>query len=249
MKKMILLAAVAAVICGVLVFGYLRILELRTEAAERASVPKTESVVVAAQDIPPFTDITKEMITFRAFPAEYIPAAAARKVDDVIGLQADGTIVAGEILYTTALAEAEEIGSSLSIRIPDGMRAMTVSVSTDTGVGGYLTEGDFVDVLQYIPTEDPDSITADNGETREISGGVTKVILEGVEILELGTKRSDAEMSVLYSNVTLALTPEQCSMLVASQSMEGGELYLSLRQRDNDSKEYSATVTYTEQAG
>ena len=246
MKKVTILAAVAAILCGLLLYTYLNQVEDRVNRATAAAKedPDLKPVVVAIQDIPAYTAITDEEVAIYYYPSAYVNENAATELDQVIGFQYDGTTYAGEILFKNGLTTEEDSGSSLSYRIPEGMRAMTISVSTSQGVGGYLTVGDTVDVIQYLAADETETIQTDGGATRTINGGVVNTVLEGVQILALGDPWYTGEDGT-YSTVTLLLEPEQCAILTAGDGM-GASFCLSLRQRGISSHEYDSITTYPE---
>lgn len=249
MKKLSFIALIAALLCGVSIYSFLNARSDTGKNEVQVQEIKTTALVTAVQEIPPHTPITAEMLQLTDFPEEYAPAEAARGFEELLGLESDGTIFPGELIFIGSVGTAEETGGCLSYRIPDGKRAMTVSVGTGSGVGGYLSAGDLVDVLQYIITEEPDMMTSKQGTGREVPGGITHTALEAVEILAVGSNGYDGSDGSLYDSVTLALTPEQCSILTAIQCMPNSYISLALRQKDDAKSPSYGTETFTEQAG
>lgn len=241
MKKVGLIAVLAAIICGIAVYLYIGTVEQRIAAAGKKQKLEMTNVLVAAKEIPPYTEITEEMVKSRAVPADYVNPDAAREPEEVLGLCADGTIVEGEMFLTSKLGTPEELGASLSYDIPDGMRAMTVSIGRESGVGGYITKGDLIDLMlflaaEYEDPEEPDRLVTSEGTTFRLNGGVTTVVLEAVTVMELGDVTFDDESGGLYSSLTLVLSPEDCLRLYSAMmqaQLNGGELYATLRQRDD----------------
>lgn len=249
MKKIAVLAALAALLCGILLYGYLDSVEKRVTEVEEENIvePETVSVVVAATDIPPFMEITDEMLTLKEYPLDVVPETAARSYEDVVGLQTDGTVVKDAMLFTGAVGTPEEIGTNLSYLIPEGMRAMTVIIDYETGVGGYLTEGDRVDLLLYTDTSDyPDMVTSHNGEERTVSGSTVCILLENIEILKLGEKGYNPETEGMYSTVTLALTPDQTLDLMNARSRPDGKIGIALRGREDEEILNLSVLSFTE---
>ena len=265
MKKITILAIIAALLCGILLYGYLNSMEKRvTEAeAEHTVVPQTVPVVVAASDIPPFVDITDEMLTLKEFPVDVVPETAALSFEEVVGLQSGATVVKDAMLFRNAVGTPEEIGTCLSYLIPEGMRAMTLTIDYETGVAGHLTEGDHVDVLQYMvasPVKDEDeeeetgdeekepldSITVSTGEKREMTPSEVCILLENVEVLKLGEKGWNREEQGMYSFITLALTPEQTLDLMNAQHRGDCVLGIALRGRGDTQLLNLPIYAYTE---
>lgn len=224
MKKIYLIALVFALLCGFLVYTYLGNVENRVAQAEKEhQVPevKMTGVVVAARDIPPMTEITEEMVFLDTFPEEYVDENAARTLDDVIGLQADGTIVKGQMIMTTAVGTLEEIIPDLAARIPEGMRAMTISVSTSSGVGGYIKADNSVDILGYIPGDPDENIPE-----------VLEITIRNAKVLAVGDAVYSDESGSLYSSLTLALTQSQTLQVL--ELIEKGDYYFTLYRMDTD---------------
>ena len=265
MKKITLLAVLAAILFGILLYGYLDSLEKKVTETEAESVvlPETVPVVVAAADIPPFTDITDEMLTMKEFPVNVVPETAARSFEQVVGLQSGGIVVKDTMLFPSAVGTAEEVGASLSYTIPKGMRAMTVIIDYDTGVGGYLTEGDRVDLLQFMNTsgsirekeENPDGeettektldfLITGNGEKREVTSSAVCILLENIEILKIGEKGFNPDTDGMYSTVTLALTPEQTLDLMNAQNRDDCSFGIALRSRGDEEIRNLPILSYT----
>ena len=222
MKKIYLIAIVVALLCGFLVYMYLGNVESRVAQAEKEhELPPVEmtNVVVAVTEIPPYTPITEEMVVIERFPAEYVDENVATDLSQVKDLQANGTIVAGQMIMTTALGTLEDIVENLSASVPAGMRAMTLSVSTSSGVGGYVTDGDNVDILGYIP-----------GDPEKDIPEVLEVTIAGAKVLAVGDADYTAEDGKLYTSLTLALT--QTQTLKVLELIEKGDYYFTLYRMD-----------------
>ena len=205
MKKIYLIAAISAILCGLLVYQYLGSLE-RT-AASNANSDEMVSVVVATQDIESGAEIASDMVTMADYPKAYVHAQAAYKTEDIVGKRANGKILAGEIILKGIVGSADEVGASLSKQVTTGMRAMTVNVDAYSGVGGYIEEGDRVDVLSY-------------------NDGKSTVVLQDVQVMKLGEK-SSSDDGTTYTGVTLLVPKDNCTDVLKAQ--KGGSIYLVLR--------------------
>jgi Flp pilus assembly protein CpaB len=80
MKKVVLLALIAAICAGALLYVYLGKLEQQKQVQI-----VYENVVVAAEDIPAYTSITAEMLTLKQVPEGTAHQLAARAVSDAAG--------------------------------------------------------------------------------------------------------------------------------------------------------------------
>ena len=232
MKKIRLLALAAALVCGLLIFLYMKSLNKPAAASQEETAVK--AVVTAAQDIPAYTVITEDMLTLTEYPEMLVSDKALLSTEEAVGLQSSRAVYAGEMLIRDALGSAEEVGASLSCRIPEGLRAMTVDIGLAPGVAGYLTEGDHVDVLVYEET-DAAAGTDENGQplptTTPALGETSRILFEDVEVLTTGEANMVRDGSVIYSNLTFLLTPDQCRILTDAEMRPGCSLYLTLRSR------------------
>ena len=107
-------------------------------------------------------------------------------------------------------------GAGLSATIPEGMRALSVSVNEVVGVAGFVIPGTMVDVLV----------------TGNLPGGstnVTRTILENVRVLAAGQKieqdRDGKPQTVPV--ITLLVSPEDAAKLTMAANQ--GKLQLALR--------------------
>ena len=237
MKKVSLIAALAALICGFAVYLYLNSVEERIARAEQEQAPEMTEIVVAARLIPPYTEVTADMLRLEQYPADYVSAQAIRSVDEVVGLRSEGAISEGQQLFPAMFSSGDGAGAALSFRVPEGMRAMTVPVTVSSGVGGYVVRGDLVDLLVWMQDIRSDSQNH-HRETEPKSDTASRVLISGAMVLACGDVTVRENSGVLYANVTLALTPEECLKVFAAleeQEKNGGAIYLTLRHRGDGS--------------
>ena len=230
-------AIVVAVVCAfgaaVLTFIYLR--SLRTQAVPPPRVEKI-TIPVLLQTAPAGTTLTESMLTVKEVALESLPADVIRDSTQLLGQRLFTQVTAGTPLLRSQLA-AYSSGAGLSFAVPPGLRAVTIAVDNISGVGGFLSLGDRVDVLA----------------TFEAAGSriITRTVLQDVQVLAVGptaakpqpqagpappkageaAKPPEAEPPKATS-VTLAVTPTQAQLLVLSSSKGG--LHLALRAK-NDS--------------
>ncbi len=114
-----------------------------------------------------------------------------------------------------------------SVVTPPGKRAMTVLLDSLSAVGGLINPGDFVDIIGHLKIPKP-------GESQD-NTKVTSVLFQNVQVLAVGANFKPVGNAVLYQtqqqtkqlNVTLAVNPEEASLLSFAQSF--GRLQLTLR--------------------
>ncbi|WP_418791039.1 Flp pilus assembly protein CpaB [Phosphitispora sp. TUW77] len=223
-KKVLLLALFCGLMTAIALNFYLKSVQ------ESVTNVKTKSVAVANARIPEKTLITANMVTMKDIPAEYVNSHAVSDMSQVVGSTARAEIEAGEQILDTKVVKIDSDRQSLAYSIPLGMRAISIKINEQTGVGGLLKPGDRVDVLGTVEVEifspDPNVNT-----TREIK---THVLLQNAEVLAVGTDigepKAEGEKnsaSASAGTVTLAV-PNEKTQLVAYMASKG-DLYLTLR--------------------
>lgn len=241
-RTLLLLALLLGVISAVLVGVYLSSLD----GDEPATTPvATKLVVVAAQDIPALTRISEEMLTVKAIPVDLALAGAFTKTEDAVGQTAQTAIVVGEQVMQSKITSPDsaqfQFGANapLSLVIPDGKRAFSVSLSSVAAAGGLIRAGDHVDlILSGDPVAAPEQGT--------LTPGAACYVLQNVEVLAMDTaiKQTvgDADAAGIAateaqpgaSMATLSVSPEEAWQLAAVQkTVSGGgverQLWVSLR--------------------
>jgi pilus assembly protein CpaB len=144
------------------------------------------------------------------------PAGALQKKEDIVGRGVISPIFASEPIVETRLA-LKGGGAGLAALIPIGMRAVAVRVNEIADVAGFVVPGMRVDVL--VSGSPPGAAAM---------GGVTKTILQDVQVLSAGQNfQKDAEgKPVSVPVVNLLVTPEQAEMLSVASTQTSIQLVL-----------------------
>lgn len=198
-RRILMIALLLSMLAAVLAYWYLS----ENVPSVPADAGPVQDVVVALQDIPADTRLSREMLAVRKIPQRYAQPAAANSVDEAAGKVTTAALLKDEQVLTSRLAGENAPQNRLAYRIPEGHRALTIPVDEITGVGGFLTVGDRVDLL----------IT--HGETP-----VTKLLVQNVAILAAGditATQDDGEQRVVPS-LTLSVTPEQAQLITLAGS-------------------------------
>ena len=183
-------------------------------AAVAAPAVQMTQIVVAKAAIEPGKLIDPAMVEMRAWPASAVPPGAMLAVSD-LGDKAysRGLMVAGEPL----LAEKIDMTGSvltLAANIQPGMRAVSIVVSNDTGVAGFVLPGDRVDVNEFM--EDKDALSAPE-DARRSANVLAQPVLKGVKVLAVDqTFESGLEGARPSNTVTLEVTPQDALLLGAA---------------------------------
>jgi pilus assembly protein CpaB len=225
MKKIYIIAVFVAILTGAAVYLYAQKLDRQATV-----VIPTGTVVIAVTSIPENTKITSEMVTLQKTALEWINADAFVSLSDVVGKINKYWTPAGQQIVRAQLSEVKSgtEGGQLSYVIEQGKRAITLSTDEIAGVGGYLSKGDYVDILSTITLKGKD----DKGDDIDIPA--TEVVLENIRVLEVGSraqnesaKTEDGAKSYSYGSVTLSISPEDATKLYYAISY--GRVYLTLR--------------------
>ena len=183
------------------------------------------TVMVAAEDLPAMTLVRSDAVTTQTMSATDAPKGYFSDPGRIIGRVLRVPMVKGQVLLTNYVA-AEDSPAALAAVIPEGMRAIGVSLSDYASLEGLLYPGGVVDVLASIKRpsgtgeEDVVVVTLLRGVQVLAVEGETVVTSEEAEAPE-GTR---GRRKLL---VKLLVTPKQAEELHLVQ--EYARLSLALR--------------------
>jgi pilus assembly protein CpaB len=198
-----------------------------TAKSEAPAPIPTSSIIVAAREIPPKTEITTSDLKLVKMNTEVVPPSALTNADDVVGRITITAISVGEPILASKLGgpngqvfvviPAASFGSDGAIapNTPN-YRAMSLTVADAQAAGGNILPGDIVDVL-FSFTFDPVKYLINPNPTRNGADISAKIVLERVPIL--------ARNAAVYVIRTDAATAERIAFLQGS----GGVLQFLLR--------------------
>jgi pilus assembly protein CpaB len=139
------------------------------------------------------------------WPASSPIQGAFAKPEDLAGRIVLYPVAADEPIQERQLSPAGSI-AGLTVKIPDGMRAISLRSDQIVGVAGFLLPGNYVDVLvTYHTAASPDPVTTTVLQDVKIlaTGQKTQPDPEGkattVDVITLLVKPNDAEKAVLAS--------------------------------------------------
>ena len=180
--------------------------------ASAKSMP-TVQVVVSSKALPLGTRLTQGDVRMVTWPASQPVQGMFTNVNDVVNRAVITSMVENEPLLEGKLAPKEG-GAGLSATIPDGMRAVSVSVNDVIGVAGFVVPGTMVDVLVTGGTN---------------YGNVTRTILENVRVMAAGQKvEQDREgKPLMVPVITLLVSPQDANALTMASTQ--GRIQLALR--------------------
>jgi pilus assembly protein CpaB len=204
-------------------------------AAPVAPAPQGPKVLVAKRALPVGTIITADAIGYQLWPQEMVQDAyfvdGEADIEKLLGTVVRNGITAGEPVTQGSLVSPGDRGF-LAAALSPGMRAVTVPVSANTGVGGFIFPGDRVDMMLTQGVSGND----DGPELK-----ATETILRNLRVLatdqstETTTTEDGKTVVSEVSTVTMEVTPKIAEKIAVAQTV--GTLSLTLRSiADNQSE-------------
>ncbi len=229
-KKIMLIVGALIIAIGA-AFGVNRMMRgTVAQPARAAAAPQLEGpkVLVATRALPVGTILTPELLRFQPWPADLV-----READYYVEGQATIEALAGSVVRVAATAGTPlTVGTIvnpgdrgfLAAALAPGMRAVTVPLSPDQGVAGFVFPGDRVDVLVTLELE--------NEADSAIKLNTSETIVRNVRVLAVDqrttpTDEDGATTPAVYATVTLEATPRIAETIAVSRSV--GTLSLALR--------------------
>lgn len=196
-------------------------------------------VLVATKALPVGTILDAESFRFQPWPKDLIEQAyylrGQADPQKLVGSVVRTAISAGQPMTLGSVIKPGDRGF-LAAALGPGMRAVTVPVSAQNSVAGFVFPGDRVDLVL----------------TQSVSGGgdgeplkVSETVLRNLRVLATD-QRMDAlgadgkPVVQTYSNVTLEVTPKIAEKIAVAQTI--GSLSLSLRSLADSSSELDAAI-------
>jgi len=211
----IILAVVIAAAGSFFVYNWLRGQKAPVPELVESQKQETETVAVAATDIPWGTKLTKEMIKTVPFLKTSIPPGAFLEPEKLADRVALVPIRENVPILESMLASADVKSGGMAVVVSPGKRAVAVRGDKVLGLSGLVHPGNRVDVLL--------SITDDTGEE------VTKLVLEKIPVLAAGPQMQLNEKGepMPVDVYTLEVTPEESEKLALAATQ--GKLHFALR--------------------
>ena len=234
-KKLVLLVGALIVAIGTALVARSMFAGASAPQAEAAQMEaQGPRVLVAQRALPVGTIITADAINFQLWPEELVQNAyfldGEADMSKLLGTVVRHPITAGEPVTQGALVAPGDRGF-LAAALAPGMRAITVPVSAQSGVAGFVFPGDRVDMVL--------TQTIKGDEDTEMRASET--ILRNLRVLAtdqstVSEKAEDGSTIVKpFRAVTLEVTPVIAEKIAVAQTI--GTLSLSLRSlADNQSE-------------
>jgi len=228
----------ALIFAAVAIYGIMQYLQAQTVRRD------TMTIIVAKYNIRENDEITRDALSTKTietsgFIDSMIPSG---QENSYIGYRSLMSFNPDEPILRPALTLERRMRDPLAPKIEGGLRGLSLPVSSTTAVTHLVEVGDHVDIVMTIEvpkiTEREMSlsgVTQGGGNVsvpvqNEVREPVTVYVMQDVIVLATGKKIIGADMSRQfedefdsgYDTVTLAVTPEEASVLVFAMSASGG---------------------------
>lgn len=178
-------------------------------------VAGTTTVLVATEEIQPFTPLTAAMFAAQQVPGAAVPADAITDAAQLQGRFARTLLLPGTVMRSGHMATTAGRTGSLAARLTEsgqpGMRALAIPVDSATGVGGTIEPGDRVDIIA--------AVRIDRAGTP--STQFSKIIARSVPVLH----RTIEDDMAGRGTVVVQVTPAQAEEIAYAQI--AGKIYLA----------------------
>ena len=237
-KKLVLLLGALIIAIGTAFAARTMMSGAGAPAAEAAAEPTGPRVLVAKRALPVGTIITADSVAFQPWPNELVQDAyfidGTADLNALMGTVVRFPVTAGEPVTQGALVAPGDRGF-LAAALGPGMRAVTVPVSAQTGVAGFVFPGDRIDLVLTQSVE---------GEGTALKAAET--VLSNLRVLATDqtteTSKDDAGKTVVntFQTVTLEVTPKIAEKIAVAQTI--GQLSLVLRSIRDSSDELERAI-------
>jgi pilus assembly protein CpaB len=240
--KKIVLLVVALIVAGGTAFMarsmFTQASAPQVQAAAVQPKPDGPQILVATRALPVGTIIEADSFRFQPWPEELIENAYYLKEGEG-QIELTGTVVrvpitAGQPVTKGALVKPGDRGF-LAAALGPGMRAVTVPVSAQSGVAGFVFPGDRVDLVLTQTVEGQGGPALKASETFLRNVRVLAVDQSTVSEDEEGNKQVKVS-----ATVTLEVTPRIAEKIAVAQTI--GQLSLSLRSIADNSAELERAI-------
>jgi pilus assembly protein CpaB len=210
-------------------------------AVQAAAMPQQvgPEILVATRSLPVGTIIEPDSFKYQPWPNELVENAYYKKGEadptKLAGTVVREAVTAGAPLTKGSLVEPGDRGF-LAAALGPGMRAVSVPVSSQTGVSGFIFPGDRVDVLLSQTV---------SGEGDGTALRAAETIVRNVRVLATDqrtvTETPEGKREVrTFSTITVEVTPRLAEKIAVAQSI--GQLSLSLRSIADNSAELERAI-------
>lgn len=240
-KKIILLVVALIVAGGTAFMAKTMFSSAAAPQTQAAIVPQKiegPEILVATRALPVGTIIEADSFRYQPWPKDLIENAYYLKGEadpaSLTGTVVRAAVTAGQPVTKGALVKPGDRGF-LAAALGPGMRAVTVPVSAQSGVAGFVFPGDRIDLVL--------TQTVEGGEGAALRASET--IVRNLRVLatdqRTSTEDEEGKREVkTFSTVTVEATPRIAEKIAVAQSV--GQLSLSLRSIADNTAELERAI-------
>jgi pilus assembly protein CpaB len=219
------LAAGSAVLAAILAKGFLAAPPPERQVVEINKMA-TADVLVAAADLPLGDKLTPGNVAWATWPKDAItPQMITREAKPNAPAELENARLRAPVFHGEPIGERKLVmpntSGFMAAVLPQGMRAISVAITAETGAGGFILPNDRVDVLMTYKT------AADSSNQQR---SVSETVLMNVRVLAIDQTfqtNDKGEQVVVGKTATLELEPRQAEVLAFAE--QTGQLSLALR--------------------
>lgn len=182
---------------------------------------RQSKVVVAKKDIGPAIRLMADQLQVANWHQESLPPGSFSRIEELDGRVTSQPIMEGELILDKRLAPRGTV-PGLTALLPPNKRAMTVKVDEASGVAGFISPDNRVDVL----------VTLDKGDYNK--DPVSKMVFQNLRVLGTGQRIESrtGDKPQVVPTVTLEVTPEEGERLALAA--QEGRISLVLRGQEDE---------------
>lgn len=232
MKKIYLIAALAALACGAIIFAIFSKQKAENQAIleqarleESARSEQMTEIVTAAREIYAGEYISIDMLTdMQVDRSILLSIDAVTEKEALIGRVASQNIPMGAVITNGVVLDLDGGTPRLSDSIPEGLCAVQIAASMENAVAEHIEAGDYVDIVYTSTPEQTTAGSQQEGKTVHTRNAEWEVLAEHLQVLRLGDRFWDGQSE--YSYVILAA--ERKTIVSILNAMEGGQIKMLL---------------------
>ncbi len=208
----LLFAITFATLASYMALGWLK----RQAAVKPVTMEKSTIVVVAKTAIDPTSLLNADHLKTEVWHQEKAPPGSFSDPEQVAGRVTSALLLPGDLITENKLAP-KGTSPGITALLAPSYRAMTVKVDEASGVAGFLSPGNRVDVVVIV----------DKGEFGK--DPIAKLLFQNLKVLGTGQKLENrpGDKPQIVPAVTLEVTPEVGERLALAA--QEGRIFLVLR--------------------
>lgn len=204
------------------VFGITASLAWVRSQSSPPAPPQEQSVFVLAtqRDVAPATRLSADQVRAIPWDRANLPTGVFAKMSELEGRVTAYPLVEGELILEKKLAPKGTV-PGLTALLPANKRAMTVKVDEASGVAGFVSPENRVDVVVSM------------GKNDHMSEPLSRVLLQNLRVLGTGQRIENrpGDKPQVVPTVTLEVTPEEGERLALAA--QEGRISLVLRGQED----------------